>query len=236
MVLATRNPGKIQEFRRLLAPAGWELVGLDDAGGGRRVGWEEDGPDYRSNAAIKARTVAGRLGAPALGDDSGFEIAALGGWPGPRSARWLGPAASDQDRLEALLGRLAGLPEDRREASFVCALALAEPLDGGGATLVAEVERRVEGSFLVLPRGRGGFGYDPVFVPAGGRRTTAEMAPAEKDRVSHRGAAARALLAALGVGAGGPAAPRGRRAPRRDGGGPPPDQVVEEAVDPDPVP
>ena len=184
------------------------------------MAWEEDGPDYASNALIKALSVASALGGFALGDDSGFEITALGGWPGIASARWLGPGASDEDRLTALMERLSGLRPGRRGAAFVCALALAAPADGGTATVVAEATGRVDGRFTRDRRGAGGFGYDPIFIPRGFSRTTGEMAPAAKDWVSHRGAATRELLRLLEPA---PELTKGR-VRRRGGGGPPPDQ------------
>ncbi|HVA21734.1 MAG TPA: non-canonical purine NTP pyrophosphatase [Candidatus Micrarchaeia archaeon] len=224
-MLATRNAGKLAEFGRLLAPAGWELAGLDQTAGGASVTWEEDGPDYPSNAAIKARAVAGALGALALGDDSGIEVPSLGGWPGLRSARWLGPAADDADRLRGLLRRLAPLAAEDRRAVFVCALALAAPDRRGGAVLLARVEARAEGLVLAERRGAGGFGYDPVFVPSGERRTTAEMGAAEKDRVSHRGRAVGLLLAALAASVAPVPGGDRRRAPGPEPGDPPAGQV-----------
>jgi XTP/dITP diphosphohydrolase len=178
-VLATGNAGKAAELARLLG-ADVEAQSIDVV---------EDAGSYAGNALIKARAAAavagGRIG---LGDDSGIEVAALGGEPGLHSARWAGPG--DADRNAALLARLAGAAD--RSAAFVCVLAAVLP---GGRELVAE--GRVEGDLAEAPRGAGGFGYDPLFVPRGDTRSVAELTADEKDVVSHRGRAARALVAAL---------------------------------------
>ena len=150
---------------------------------------EENAGSYAGNALLKARAASaaaeGRIG---LGDDSGLEVAALGGEPGLHSARWAGP--TDADRNVALLGRLQGASD--RSAAFVCALAAVLP---DGRELV--VEGRVDGEIVAAPRGDGGFGYDPLFVPVGEQRTVAQLAPGEKDALSHRGRASRALVGAL---------------------------------------
>ncbi|MGA9774633.1 MAG: non-canonical purine NTP pyrophosphatase [Candidatus Dormiibacterota bacterium] len=198
LVVASRNPDKVAEFSRLLAPGGWEVVALDDARGGREATWEEDSPTYVGNAIIKAAAAAAATGLPALGDDSGVEVLALGGWPGLRTARWLGGDASASQLREAMQVEVAKLPQDRRQAAFVCALALVLPQAGGQPRTIT-VEARLEGSLLAAPRGGGGFGYDPIFVPRGETRTMAEMPPGEKDRRSHRGLAVAQLLRALAV-------------------------------------
>ena len=178
-VLATGNAGKAAELARLL--------GLDVQA--RAIEVEENAGSYAGNALLKARAaLAGSGGLIGLGDDSGIEVAALGGEPGLRSARWTGPG--DADRNAALLSRLAGASD--RSAAFVCVLAAALP---DGREIVAE--GRVEGDLAEAPRGDGGFGYDPLFVPRGDSRTVAELSPDEKDVVSHRGRAARALVSAL---------------------------------------
>jgi XTP/dITP diphosphohydrolase len=178
-VLATGNAGKAAELSRLL--------GL--AVEARAIEVEENAATYAGNALLKARAALaagdGRIG---LGDDSGIEVAALGGEPGLHSARWEGPG--DDDRNTALLARLTG--EADRSAAFVCALAAILP---DGREIV--VEGRVDGVIAEAPRGEGGFGYDPLFVPLGDTRTVAELSPEEKDVVSHRGRASRALAAAL---------------------------------------
>ena len=178
-VLATGNAGKAAELSRLL--------GADVEA--RAIEVDEDADTYAGNALRKARAARaaadGRIG---LGDDSGLEVAALNGEPGLHSARWAGP--TDADRNEALLARLNGSAD--RSAAFVCALAAALP---DGRELV--VTERVEGELSDAPRGASGFGYDPLFVPLGEQRTVAELSAEEKDAISHRGRASRALAAAL---------------------------------------
>jgi XTP/dITP diphosphohydrolase len=177
MALATRNPGKAREYGRLLGGA--DLEPLD-------VEVEETGETFAENALAKARAAAaaapGRIG---MGDDSGLAVEALGGAPGVRSARFA--PGSDDDRSRALLDRLGDAMV--RDAAFVCALAAVAP---DGREMV--VEGRLEGAIARAPAGSGGFGYDPVFVPRGETRTVAELEPAEKDAISHRGRAARAML------------------------------------------
>jgi XTP/dITP diphosphohydrolase len=189
LVLATRNPGKLAEFVRLLAGHPWELVDL------ATIGWrdelDEPGPGYVENAAAKAVAVHRVTGLSALGDDSGIEVLALGGWPGAASARW--QAGTDADRLSGLLARVAErCPTDRR-ARYVAALALFR----AGAAEPVVVTGTCSG-LLVEPRGLGGFGYDPAFLSEALGRTFGEAAPSEKDTVSHR-ARAVAQLAAMGV-------------------------------------
>jgi XTP/dITP diphosphohydrolase len=178
LVIASGNAGKIGEFRGLLAPAGFDLVAFDTE-------VDEVGKTYAENAVLKAETAATRTGLPALGDDSGVEVDALGGFPGIRSAR-LGP--SQKERTEELLRRLDGVPRPWN-ARFVSVIALAVP---GRPTQVFEGEARGE----IVPewRGTAGFGYDPIFLVRGTRKTFGEMAPDEKSKYSHRAAAARALL------------------------------------------
>jgi XTP/dITP diphosphohydrolase len=196
VVVASRNPGKVEEFRRLLAPFGWRLLALDEAPQGSATSWEEDRETYLGNALVKAVAAATSTRLPAIGDDSGVEVAALGGWPGLHTARWLGDGATAAQLREGLQRRVADLPEARRQAAFVCALALAIPT-AGGALKTLTSEARVDGSLLAMPRGRAGFGYDPIFVPAGETRTMAELDPEEKDFHSHRGRAVRQLLRSL---------------------------------------
>jgi XTP/dITP diphosphohydrolase len=178
LVIASGNAGKVHEYRDLLAGAGVDLVAFDG-------GVEEVGETYAENARLKAEEAAERSGLPSLGDDSGLEVDALGGFPGIRSAR-LGPTQSD--RTAELWRRLEGHPRPWT-ARFVCVIALAA---AGSPTLLFEGECRGE----VLPEARGtaGFGYDPVFLVPGTGKTFGEMAPEEKRRYSHRAAAVRALL------------------------------------------
>ena len=194
LVIATGNRGKAAELVTLIREAATlpllRAKTLADYAAVPEV--VEDGDSYEANAAKKARVVAAALGAPALADDSGLEGDALGGRPGLHSARYPAPGATSREQVAALLGELAGVPPERRGARFVCALALALP-DG------REVAARgvVEGTIAEAPRGEGGFGYDPIFVPHGEARTYAEMSAAEKARTSHRAAAARAIAPAL---------------------------------------
>ena len=184
LVLATRNPHKLREFARMLP--GHEVVGLAE-------GVElppETGATFAENALPKARTAAAAMGMPAIADDSGIEAAALDGAPGVRSARYSGPDATDQENLDKFRREVpAG-----SDVTYVCALAY---VDGDGEHLF---EGRCSGTMAAEPRGHGGFGYDPVFVPddGDGTRTMAELTDAEKDDISHRGRAARALLEWLG--------------------------------------
>jgi XTP/dITP diphosphohydrolase len=185
LVLATRNPHKVREFEPLLAPH--RVLPLPDD-----VELPpETGETFAENATVKARTAAEATGINAVADDSGIAAAALGGRPGVRSARYAGENATDEENLEKLLREV---PEDDRRVAYVCALAYAEP---GGRVHV--VEGRCEGTLATDPRGSGGFGYDPAFVPddRDDGRTMAELTPDEKDAISHRGRAARAFLAWL---------------------------------------
>jgi XTP/dITP diphosphohydrolase len=187
LVLASRNAHKVRELGALLAPH--EVVPLPEA-----VELPpETGETFEENARVKAETAARATAGPAVADDSGIEAAALGGLPGVRSARFAGEGATDQENLEKLL-RDVPADGDRRVA-YVCALAFAAP---GVPTHV--VEARCEGTLAEEPRGSGGFGYDPAFVPVDydDGRTMAELSPEEKDAISHRGRAARALLDWLG--------------------------------------
>jgi XTP/dITP diphosphohydrolase len=185
LVLATRNPHKAREFAVLLAPH--DILALP-----AEVQLPpETGDTFAANALDKARAATAATGLPAIADDSGIEAAALGGAPGVRSARFAGEGARDEENLAKLL---RDAPTGS-ELAYVCALVY---VDAGGAEHV--VEGRCTGTLAATPRGDGGFGYDPAFLPddiADGR-TMAELEPAEKDAISHRGRAARALLAQLG--------------------------------------
>jgi XTP/dITP diphosphohydrolase len=191
LVAATRNEHKLRELAEILA--GIELVPLPD-----EVELPpEEGQTFAENAVAKARAAHRATGEPALGDDSGIEAAALQGRPGVLSARFAGPDATDEENLALLIGELAD--KDDRSVAYVCDLAYVGP---DGAELV--VEGRCEGELISEPRGSAGFGYDPAFVPADtpadDQRTMAELSPAEKHAISHRGRAARALAGRLGVG------------------------------------
>ena len=178
LVIATGNTGKLREYRELLAGTGVELIAFDSE-------VDEVGETYAENAQLKAETAVARSGLPALGDDSGVEVEALGGFPGIRSAR-LGP--TQEERTRELLQRLEGKPRPWN-ARFVCVLALADP---GHPTQLFEGECRGE----IVPewRGEAGFGYDPVFLVPGTGKTFGEMASEEKRLYSHRARAVRALL------------------------------------------
>jgi XTP/dITP diphosphohydrolase len=187
VLLATRNAKKLIELRRILeAVVEVELVGLDDVAPYDEL--PEDGATFADNALLKAREGAKRTGLPTVADDSGIAVDALNGMPGVFSARWAGRHGDDEANLRLLLGQLADVPDERRTGAFVCAAALVLP---DGTEHVAE--GRMDGTVIRVPRGDGGFGYDPIFVAAGEQRTTAEMPPAEKDAISHRGKAFRAL-------------------------------------------
>jgi XTP/dITP diphosphohydrolase len=188
VVLATRNPGKIAELQRILAPYGVELVGLDDD----FEPGPESAPTFAGNALAKAREAAAHTGLPAVADDSGLAVDALNGMPGVLSARWAGRHGDDVANLDLLLAQIADVPAERRTARFLCAAAAVLP---DGRELV--VEEALEGAIIEAPRGSNGFGYDPVFVPVGATQTTAELSSADKDAISHRGKAFRALAPAL---------------------------------------
>ena len=184
VVLASHNAHKLEELRRILTPLvpGIELIGYD---GPEPV---ENGLSFEENALIKARAAAARTGLPAIADDSGIAVEVLGGCPGIFSARWGGPERSDAGNVDLLLWQLTDVAEEHRQAGFVCAAALALP--SGEEVCELGVWR---GSVLRERAGEGGFGYDPVFLPEGERRSAAELAPAEKDALSHRTRAFTAL-------------------------------------------
>jgi XTP/dITP diphosphohydrolase len=190
LLIATNNPGKVAEFRRLLEGCGWELVSPAEAG--LELDVEEVGQTYAENATMKATAYARAGGLAALADDSGIEVDALDGRPGLLSARYAGAGLTDAQRVEALLAELEGVPAGRRAARFRCVIAIADPRGR-----VELVEGMVEGRIGPEPRGENGFGYDPVFVLPERGLTTAELPPDEKDAVSHRGAAARKARAVL---------------------------------------
>jgi XTP/dITP diphosphohydrolase len=193
VVLATRNAHKVGELNRILADAGFigELVGLDAFPDAPDV--PETGRTFADNALLKARAIAAYTHLPAVSDDSGLTVDALNGMPGILSARWAGKHGDDRANLNLVLGQVADL--DNRGAAFVCVAALALP-DGREWTTTGVLP----GSLARAPRGSNGFGYDPIFVPDGLPTTTAELSPQDKDAISHRGRAFRAiapLIAAL---------------------------------------
>ena len=212
VVLATRNEGKLRELRRILATDDVELVGADSYQPG-----PETGATFAENAVAKALEAVRKTGLAAVADDSGLRVDALAGMPGVLSARWAGRHGDDLANLQLVLGQLADVPDERRGAAFVCAAAYALP---DGRSEVVEAELR--GRLLHAPRGSGGFGYDPVFVPDGHDRTTAEMTAAEKDAISHRGLAFRLLAPLLAEALGSaprPSAHGGTRTPTPEGNG-----------------
>ena len=192
LLIASGNAKKVVELRRLVTQAGLSLdvVGLGDIPAYDEP--EESGDTFEANALIKARAGAAVTGLPTLADDSGIEVDVLNRMPGVRSARWAGPGASDTDNLELLLRQISDVEPARRRGRFVCAMALVRP-DGTEEVL----RRTMEGVVIDAPRGRGGFGYDPIFVTDGHSVTNAELSPDEKDAVSHRGQAVRAMLPLL---------------------------------------
>lgn len=191
VILASSNAGKVRELQVLLAPLGWELIPQQQL---HIAPAEETGATFRENALLKAHHAAleGRL--PALADDSGIEVDALGGRPGVRSARYAGEHASDRENLDKLLTELRGVAPEARGARYRCVIAYMRSA-ADSRPLVAE--GLWEGAIALAPQGTGGFGYDPVFVPRGEARTAAELAAAEKDAVSHRARALSSLLAQL---------------------------------------
>jgi XTP/dITP diphosphohydrolase len=193
-VLATRNQHKLAELTRILSAAGLEveLVSLDAFPGAPEV--TETGVTFEENALLKARAIAEFTGLPAAADDSGICVSVLNDMPGAFSAIWAGRHGDDEANLNVLLGQLADVPPGRRAAHFTCVAALVVPGPEGTERLV---EGRLDGQLTQAPRGENGFGYDPVFVPDGDDRTTAEMSPDEKDAISHRGRAFRALAAVV---------------------------------------
>jgi XTP/dITP diphosphohydrolase len=202
LVLATRNEHKVHELRQILADLvdelGLEVVGADDVAGAPDVAETE--VTFLGNARLKAVALAEATGLPAVADDSGLAVEVLGGSPGVFSARWSGSTAGvdaaravrDRANLDLLLEQVGDVPDEHRAAAFVCAAVVALP-DGR----VEGVEGRVTGTLVREPRGTNGFGYDPVFVPDGDTRTLAEYTDLEKNAISHRGNAFRALVPVL---------------------------------------
>jgi XTP/dITP diphosphohydrolase len=191
LVLATGNPGKLREMREILAPWQVDVRLLSEFTGGAA---DETGVSFVENALLKARFAAEIAGLPAIADDSGLEVDALGGAPGIYSARFAGPGADDAANNVRLLRELEAVPDAARGARYRCAMVyLHGPLDA--APVICEASW--EGRIARLPRGNGGFGYDPLFLVGEGQGTAAELEPVRKNRESHRGQALRALVAAL---------------------------------------
>jgi len=191
VLLATRNVKKLAELRRILDQLlDVEVVGLDDVPYYDEI--PETGATFAENALLKAREGAARTGVLTVADDSGLAVDALNGMPGVLSARWAGKSKDDNANLQLVLEQLADTPDERLGATFVCAAALVTP---AGAENV--VEGRMPGRLVREPRGTNGFGYDPIFVADGFDVTNAELPPAEKDAISHRGKALRALLPSI---------------------------------------
>jgi XTP/dITP diphosphohydrolase len=183
LIVATRNPGKLREMRRLLTRYPWRILSLDDVH--LNADLAEPGPGYADNALAKAAAVAASTGFTTLADDSGIEVDALRGWPGPRSARWMD--GSDEERLNGLIAEVDQRSPDDRRVRYVCVAALvrpdAEPVTARGECL----------GTLVAPRGNGGFGYDPAFLSTDLGVTFGEADDSAKDSVSHRARALRRL-------------------------------------------
>jgi XTP/dITP diphosphohydrolase len=189
LVLATRNQGKINEFRRILeelAPGQIELIGVDQFPD--LVDVDETGSTFEENSLLKSRYTCAATGLPAIADDSGLCVDALNGDPGIFSARWAGNHGNDQANIEKLLEQLKHVPDDKRTAHFTCIASLVMP---DGREQIAE--GRFEGHILHAPVGENGFGYDPIFQPLGLSISSAQMSAQEKDLVSHRGKSLRAI-------------------------------------------
>ena len=184
LLLATNNPGKLAEYLTLLEGCGWELV--TPAEMGIALPDEETGETYEENARMKALRGAEASGLVTLADDSGLEVQALGGAPGPGSARFLAADASYQERFDEIQRRLQGLPREQRWARFVCVIAVAAP----GSKEVRFARGEVQGYIAEEPRGEGGFGYDPIFWVPQHSATMAELPPHQKNIISHRARAA----------------------------------------------
>jgi len=195
LLVASRNPKKLAELRRVLDSAGvtgLTLVSLDDVPPFDEA--PETGSTFEENALAKAGDAFAATGLPAVADDSGLAVDALNGMPGVLSARWSGRHGDDAANTALLLGQLGDVPDGRRGAAFVSACAL---VFGPGASERSVVRGEWAGSIVREPRGDGGFGYDPVFLPAGATQTAAELTPEEKDVASHRGRALAALVPSL---------------------------------------
>jgi XTP/dITP diphosphohydrolase len=191
VVLASSNRGKLRELASLLAPFGYDLVGQNVLGVETPP---ETGDTFAANALLKARHAAAATHLAALADDSGIEVDALGGRPGIYSARYAGEGASDQDNVRKMLGELHEIPAGQRTARYQCVIAFVSTSTDPDPILAVGTW---EGTVISQARGLGGFGYDPIFIPNGFDRTAAELDPAEKNSLSHRGQALRALITQL---------------------------------------
>lgn len=191
VVLASSNTGKLRELASLLAPLGFDLIAQNELGVETPP---ETGETFADNALLKARHAAGVTNLPALADDSGVEVDALGGRPGIYSARYAGEGASDRDNLRKMLGELRDVPPAQRTARYQCVIAFVTSAADPAPILASGTW---EGTLVSEPRGLGGFGYDPIFVPRGFDRTAAELDAGEKNSLSHRGQALRALVTQL---------------------------------------
>ncbi len=192
VIVASKNRAKATEIAAILHSEGLnlEVIGLADFPDVSLP--EETGKTFAENAIAKAKHVAGATGFPAVADDSGLEVDALGGEPGVMSARYAGPGATDRDRYEKVLSLLRDVPDEQRTARFRCAAAYAS-VEQELAPAVLLAEGTVEGRIAREPAGSGGFGYDPIFIPEGDTRTMAQLTPEEKHAISHRGKAFREL-------------------------------------------
>ncbi len=191
LVLASRNPGKVIELRRILEASGVyvDLLGMEEFPDVPDVA--ETGSTFMENALLKARAVYEATGLVSVADDSGLTVDALKGMPGILSARWAGRHGDDRANLDLVLAQIKDVPDEGRGAAFVCAAAAV------GRSDYVFAEGSIEGRLTREPRGANGFGYDPIFVPRGHHRTTAEMSADEKDAISHRGEAFRAIAPML---------------------------------------
>lgn len=194
LVLASHNAHKVEELGRILAETGalpdWRVIGAGGLPGVEEV--PETEVTFEGNALLKARAIAGVTGLPSIADDSGLAVDVLNGCPGVFSARWAGPGHDDAANLDLLLSQLLDVADEHRGAAFVCVVAVVLP---DGRELLTH--GRMPGRLVRQRRGTGGFGYDPVFVADGQTRTNAELTPAEKDAISHRGLALRAMAPLL---------------------------------------
>ena len=188
LLIATYNRGKFEELHEMLSQTDIALFSLNDIGGIPDV--DETGLTFADNAALKAKAYALASGMWTLSDDSGLEVAALGGAPGVMSARYAGEGASDEARVEKLLSELKNNPDPARAARFVCAVAIADP----EGSIRAETEGECRGAIAETPMGNGGFGYDPVFVPEGFTESFGELPRETKDRISHRARAIEKII------------------------------------------
>jgi len=196
LLIASTNPGKIREFRQMLAPAMGDIQFTDLAQYPQAKSVDETGQTFLANACLKASGYAGQLKIWSLADDSGLAVDALGGKPGVFSARWASMhqrGEGDHPNNDLLLEQLQTIPPERRTARFVCSLALADPT----GRVILTASDAVEGEILRQPRGDGGFGYDPLFFVRSLGKTTAELPPQEKNRISHRGKALVRLAALM---------------------------------------